>query len=250
MIELQKISVAYGRNFVLQDLSVAFERGRVTSIIGRNGCGKSTLIKTMAGILSPAEGVIKLDGVSIEALGRNKRAQRIAYLAQARSAPDLTAGELVLHGRYPYLSPLGRYTQTDREIANAAMAEMGIEALAERPLSSLSGGMRQKAYIAMALAQDTDYILLDEPATYLDISNQLELMQILCRLADKGKGIVAVTHDLPMAFGFSDAIAVLDKGKIALCDTPEAVSGSKLLESVFGVSLTRLVPSGQYGYHF
>ena len=151
----------------------------------------------------------------------------------------------MLHGRYPYLSPLGRYTQTDREIANAAVAEMGIEALAERPLSSLSGGMRQKAYIAMALAQDTDYILLDEPATYLDISNQLELMQILRRLADKGKGIVAVTHDLPMAFGFSDAIAVLDKGNIALCDTPEAVSGSKLLESVFGVSLARFPKNGQ-----
>jgi ABC-type cobalamin/Fe3+-siderophores transport system ATPase subunit len=132
----------------------------------------------------------------------------------------------------------------------AAMAEMGVAELAEQPLFSLSGGMRQKAYIAMALAQDTDYILLDEPATYLDISNQLELMQILRRLADGGKGIVTVTHDLPMAFGFSDAIAVLDKGKIALCDHPDGVCDAEILKALFGVSLKRFSKNGQYGYDF
>lgn len=250
MIEVKDLSVAYGRHSVLQGVNLSLERGRVTSIIGKNGCGKSTLLKTVVGILSPVGGVIELDGVSAEALGRNERAKRIAYLAQARIAPDMTVGELVLHGRYPYLSHFGRYTKNDREIANAAMAEMGVAELAEQPLFSLSGGMRQKAYIAMALAQDTDYILLDEPATYLDISNQLELMQILRRLADGGKGIVTVTHDLPMAFGFSDAIAVLDKGKIALCDHPDGVCDAEILKALFGVSLKRFSKNGQYGYDF
>jgi iron complex transport system ATP-binding protein len=250
MIELENLSVAYGKHLVLTDASLKLERGKMTSIIGCNGCGKSTLLKAVTGILSPVNGLIKIDGVPVEALGKNERAKRIAYLSQARSAPDMTVGELVLHGRYPHLSYPRRYSKKDKEIANAAMAEMGILELSDTPLATLSGGMRQKAYIAMALAQDTDYILLDEPATYLDISNQLELMRILRRLADAGKGIVTVTHDLPMAFGFSDAIAVLDGGRIALCDTPKKVCGSQALRESLGVSLSRSSTSGQYGYEF
>lgn len=123
---------------------------------------------------------------------------------------------------------------------------MGLAALAQSPLSTLSGGVRQKAYIAMALAQNTDYILLDEPTTYLDISHQLTLMKLLRQLADEGKGIVTVMHDLPMTFTFSDGIAVMRKGKIALAAPPDAVSESPLIREIFGVSVKREPSENRY----
>ena len=250
MIELKSISAGYGKSLVLDGVNASLEKGKLTCIIGENGCGKSTLLKTIIGILQVTNGEITVNGDSISALGRGEIAKRIAYLAQSKSTPDMTVGQMVLHGRFPYLSYPRRYREEDRIAAKSAMEAVGISHLADKPLGELSGGMRQNAYIAMALAQDTDYILLDEPATYLDISNQLELMQILRRLADGGKGIVTVTHDLPMAFGFSDAIAVLDKGKIALCDHPDGVCDAEILKALFGVSLKRFSKNGQYGYDF
>ena len=250
MIELKNLSVSYGKRPVLKELSVVFARGRVTSVIGQNGCGKSTLLRSVVGMLSPVGGVIEIDGVPADSLSRNERAKKIAYLSQTRSVPDITVEQLVLHGRYPHLSYPRRYTRHDMEIAHGAMEQMGISELSGSPLARLSGGVRQKAYIAMALAQDTDYILLDEPATYLDISNQLELMRILRGLADGGKGIVTVTHDLPMAFRFSDAVSVLHQGRFVACDAPEALYDSSVLKEIFGVSLSRSQSSSQYGYDF
>ena len=127
---------------------------------------------------------------------------------------------------------------------------MGIADIADAPLSALSGGMRQKAYIAMALAQDTDYILLDEPTTYLDISNQVELMKILRSLADRGKGIVAVMHDLPLAFGFSDRIAVIKDAKIAAFDTPQKICDSGIVQEVFGIDLQYSPAEKSYHYKY
>ena len=165
MIEIKNLSAGYGSKTVLGGVNAKFETGKLTSIVGVNGCGKSTLLKSILGILPPSDGEILLDGVPLTEMSRNAIAKRVAYLSQGMAVPDMTVGQLVIHGRFPYLSYPRRYSTADREIAREAMDAVGISELADSPLSSLSGGMRQNAYIAMALAQDTDHILLDEPTT-------------------------------------------------------------------------------------
>lgn len=176
MIELKDISAGYGRDIVLHGINLNIPQGRLISVIGPNGSGKSTLLKTAAGLLCAAKGEVVLQGRSLIGLSRSEIARHIAYLAQGKSVPDMTVEQLVLHGRFPHLRYPRKYSPKDRSIASDALCRMGMEALADRPMFSLSGGMRQNAYIAMVLAQDTDYILLDEPTTYLDISRQLELI--------------------------------------------------------------------------
>lgn len=150
----------------------------------------------------------------------------------------MTVFQLALHGRFPHLSYPRRYTEKDKKTALAALQKTGLAERAESPINTLSGGMRQNAYIAMALAQDTDYILLDEPTAYLDISHQLSLMKNLRDLADGGRGVAAVLHDLPLAFTFSDIIAVLDGGKIIACGEPREICESGIVKRVFGAELS------------
>ncbi|MBE6596389.1 MAG: ABC transporter ATP-binding protein [Ruminococcaceae bacterium] len=249
MIELKNICVGYGKGKVLCDLSVSFAKGELTAVIGANGCGKTTLLKTALGLLRAEQGEVILDGVGLTDLKRNEIAKRAAYLAQIKRSPDMTVEQMVLHGRFPYLTYPRKYGENDRAAAICAMDKMGIKAFSEMPVSMLSGGMRQKAYIAMALAQETDYILLDEPTTFLDISNQVSLVRNLRELTKEGKGIVFVMHDLPLAFGFSDKIAVLDKGKIVALGTPEEIYSSGITEKIFGVALLR-TPEGGYCYSY
>lgn len=244
MIELRSVSAGYGNHTVLEAVSATFEKGKLTGIIGINGCGKSTLLKVMLGIL-PCKGDISVDGRSLKDMSRKEIAQKIAYLSQGKSTPDMTVEQLALHGRFPHLRYPRQYSRQDREIAFSAMEQLGLAELAQRSLFSLSGGMRQNAYIAMALAQDTDYILLDEPTTYLDISHQLGLMQTLRKLADGGKGIVTVMHDLPLAFTFCHRILLLGNGQIIAGGTPREVCGD--VENIFGIGLE---PGEPYHYNF
>jgi len=248
MLEVKNISVRYGKRVVLRDTSVSFEKGRITAVIGANGCGKTTLLRTLLGILPSFEGEILIDGEPLSRMKPRDIAQRVAYLAQEKAAPDMTVEQMVLHGRFPYLRYPRGYTSYDRQLAHAAMERMGIEGLAEEPLSSLSGGMRQNAYVAMALAQDTDYVLLDEPTTYLDISHQLSLMRSLRALADEGKGIVAVMHDLPMALAFSDRVAVMEEGRIVAMGRGAEICASGLLPKIFGVDVR--LEGSEYRYRF
>ena len=240
MLELKNISVGYGSKTVLEGTSVSFEKGKLSSIIGANGCGKSTMLKAALGILPLSSGEAFIDGIDIQTMARGEIAKSAAYLAQGKSTPDMTVEQMVLHGRFPYLSYPRRYKDADREIAKEAMMTVGISELAKMPLHELSGGMRQAAYIAMALAQDTDYILLDEPTTYLDISHQLELMRLLKRLADSGKGIITVMHDLPLAFDFSDEIAVIHNGSVAIKAAPSDICTASVVKDVFGVQIGKM----------
>lgn len=250
MIELSHISTGYGIKIILNDVSVAFEKGKLTSIIGANGCGKSTLLKTILGILPSKSGNVTIDGARLKEMSRNDIARRIAYLSQEKNTPDMTVEQLVLHGRFPHLSYPRRYTDQDRVIAVGVMEQMGIVEYAHKPLYSLSGGMKQNSYIAMALAQETDYILLDEPTTYLDIAHQLELMKILRSLADSGKGIVAVMHDLPMAFTFSDKIILINDGRIVDDERPEKIYERNVIDKVFGIALDRSKDGRSYSYKY
>ena len=249
MLELNRISAGYGKQTVLDGISTDFEQGRLTSIIGVNGCGKSTLLKAILGILPLSGGEITVDGENLLTMSRNGIAKKIAYLSQGKSTPDMTVEQMVLHGRFPYLSYPRRYTGRDREIAYSAMERVGILDFAGKPLCMLSGGMRQNAYIAMALAQDTDYILLDEPTTYLDIAHQLELMRLLKKLADNGKGIVTVMHDLPLAFDFSNKLTVMNNGGIIACGTPSELCNLPIIEDIFGVKIKQM-QDGKYSYQY
>ena len=250
MIEIKKLYADYGKGEVLQDFSLSIEKGKLISVVGTNGSGKSTLLKAVSGIIYPRSGEILVDGINTAELSRKALAQKIAYLPQGKGVPDMTVGQMVLHGRFPHLSYPRRYSERDREIADNAMERLGISELSEKPLSALSGGMRQNACIAMALAQDADYILLDEPTSYLDITHQLMLMKTLRSLADSGKGIAAVMHDLPLAFGFSDSIAVLHKGSAAACDSPENICESNIIGEIFGVGLKYNRQEKYYCYDF
>ena len=248
MIELQKLSAGYGKHIVLEDVSLRFEKGSLTSIIGINGCGKSTLLKAMLGLLPAQSGEIILDQTPLSSMTRSEIARKIAYLSQGKTTPDMTVEQMVLHGRFPHLSYPRRYSKQDHAIALTAMKQLGIASYASQSLPTLSGGMRQNAYIAMALAQGTDCILLDEPTTYLDIAHQLDLMKTLRRLADSGKSIITVMHDLPMAFNFSDQIVLLHDGHVICSDSPSHVYAENRLESIFHVSLAHSVNDHTYHY--
>jgi len=249
VIELKNITAGYGRDAVLTDFSAVFEKGKLTAIVGTNGCGKSTLLKTTVKILPCPGGEIFVDGVSLRELSRRETARKIAYLPQGRGVPDMTAEQMILHGRFPHLRYPRQYTVRDREIAYTAAEKMGVSSFLANPLSALSGGIRQKVYLAMALAGDGDYILLDEPTTYLDIGNQLELMRILRSLADSGKGIAAVLHDLPMAFGFSDSVIVVRNGTADRQMSPQELCSDPVIEEIFGVALDRSA-EGRYFYRY
>jgi len=248
VLELKNLCVGYGKKEVLHRASILFEPGKLTVLVGPNGCGKSTLLKTALGLLPPLAGEITLDGTSLSHLSRNEIAKRIAFLSQDKRTPDMTVEQLVLHGRYPHLSFPKRYREKDHAIAHAAIERMGLSDLSHAPLSTLSGGMKQNAYIALALTQGTEYILLDEPTTYLDISHQLALMQTLCSLAAEGHGVVCVMHDLPLSLTFADRVAVLGEGRILCCDSPSQVCASGIFERIFGVSVEAY--DNGYRYHY
>ena len=250
MIELNHVSSGYGKKNILHDVSAVFQKGKLTSIIGVNGCGKSTLLKTILGLIPFRSGSVTIDGAPLKEMSRNDVARRIAYLSQGKSTPDMTVEQLVLHGRFPHLSYPRRYAYHDRVIASGALEQMGLAEYANKSLHTLSGGMRQNAYIAMALAQETDYVLLDEPTTYLDIAHQLKLIKILRNLADSGKGIVTVMHDLPMAFTFSDKIILINDGRILSDNSPAKVYEQNAVEQVFGISFVRSEDGGSYSYQY
>lgn len=250
MLELKNLCAGYGRTEILHGVSLSFPKSKFISVIGPNGSGKSTLFKSAVGIIPALSGDITADGESISTLSRRQLAEKTAYLSQGKNVPDMTVGQLVMHGRFPHLSYPRRYTEKDREIVFSALSKLGISSLADRPLSSLSGGMRQNAYIAMALAQDTDYILLDEPTAYLDIFHQLELMKTLKKLTSLGKGVAAVLHDLPLAFAFSDGIAVIKDGRAVATGTPSEIYSLPIIREVFGVELSYSAEEKTYRYKY
>ena len=244
MLEINGLTAGYGGKAVLNGICLQIPAGKVTVIAGPNGCGKSTLLKALAGIL-PAKGSVRLDGQELLVLPPKGQAQKIAYLPQSRSVPEITAERLVLHGRFPYLSYPRRYRAEDRAIAKAAMERMGIEELGQRMLTSLSGGQRQKVYIAMALAQDTPVVLLDEPNAFLDVSHQLQPLDQAGKPAAEGKAVVLVLHDLAMALETADQLAVMQDGKILCQGSSETVFASGCLDRAFGVQVLRVqTPQG------
>lgn len=248
MIELKDVFAGYEKKEVLHGVSMKFERGKITVLIGPNGCGKSTLLKTLVRMNPHTAGEIFVDGQEIGTLSTAQLARHVAYLPQNKKAPDIPVLKMVLHGRFAYLSYPRRYRKEDYEIAKKALSWAGMEEKAEETVSRLSGGMQQKVYIAMALAQDTDTILLDEPTTYLDISQQLRLMDMARQLAAEGKAVVMVLHDLSQALRTADVVVLMNEGTVVKVGAPDEVYESGTLQNVFGVEIERIQTKS--GWHY
>ena len=249
MVELRNLFVGYDGVPVLKDITLSFPPGQVMALLGPNGCGKSTLLKAALGLIPAQKGEILLDGRNLSTLSPRDVAQKAAYLAQSRSVPNITARRMVLHGRFPYLSYPRRYRPEDYAMADRALQWADAADLAHRPMGELSGGQRQKVYLAMALAQDTQSIFMDEPTTFLDIGHQLEVMALARRLAGLGRAVVLVLHDLDLALRGCDRVAVLSNGTLRALGSPEEVFSSGVLDQVFGVAVRRMqTPEGWQYY--
>lgn len=249
MIELKNVSGGYGKHMIVSDVSVRFPRGEITSIVGANGCGKSTLLMLCAGLLPNSSGAILLDGEDISTLTRNSVAKQLSYLGQMKNVGSISVRSLVSHGRFPYLGYPRRYTAEDMEKVNDAMELAGILDIADRMVNELSGGQQQRVHIAMLLAQDTPAVLLDEPLTYLDISRQLELMELIVKLKSLGKTIIMVMHDLNLALSCSDKIAVMENGRITAFDTPKNIVVGDALLSALAVEGSYCSEAKQYFFN-
>lgn len=248
MLKITDLSAGYGKKMALTHISASIPSGKITAVLGPNGSGKSTLLKALCRVL-PSSGDVTLDGESLFQLPPGLLAQKVSYLSQSHRIPDITVEKLTLHGRFPYLSYPRRYRQQDLFAAMHAMKQMGIDHLADVPLSKLSGGQRQKAYLAMILAQDTPVVLLDEPTTFLDISTQMQMMEQARYLGSLGKTVVMVLHDISQALEYADHIIVINEGCIAASGTPEAVFGSGILDQVFSVCIKRICSNDGWYYH-
>lgn len=250
MIEVKNLYAGYRGTPVLSDISMTLPQGTVTALLGPNGSGKSTLLRTICGLHKPDGGQIIIDGRPIGEYSSRALAQRVAYMVQSRNVPDILAWRMVLHGRFPYLSYPRRYRKEDMEIAEQALRQTDALSFADKPMNSLSGGQRQRVYLAMALAQSTDTILMDEPTTFLDIEHQVELMELTRELADKGKSIVLILHDLCLAMRYAGRILIINDGGLAADGSPEEIYASGIIERVFHTPLGRTAEGADYYYYY
>jgi iron complex transport system ATP-binding protein len=258
-LRAEGLELRYDRDPVIEGLSVTIPPGRVTTIVGPNACGKSTLLRALARLLAPAAGRVLLGEGDIARQRTREVARRLTLLPQSPIAPDgITVAELVSRGRYPYQSLFRAWSSEDGLAVAAAMEATGVTEVAERPVNQLSGGQRQRVWVAMALAQDTPLLLLDEPTTYLDLSHQIEVLDLLRELnRETGRTIVLVLHDLNLASRYSDHLIAMAEGCIEAEGTPGEVITEATVRRVFGLETTvvadpvsgtpLVVPIGRHG---
>lgn len=236
-LSTESVTVGYGEEPVVRDLSLEIADGQVTTIIGPNGCGKSTLLRAMARLLKPTSGRVLLDGEPVHETSTRDVARTMALLPQSPIAPDgLLVRDLVGRGRHPHQRWFSQWSPEDEAIVDAALELTDTADLRDRALDQLSGGQRQRAWIAMTLAQDTELLLLDEPTTYLDLAHQVEVLDLVARLnRERGRTVVMVLHDLNLAARYSDTIVVMKDGVIAAQGAPADIFTPELLMSTFGL---------------
>ncbi|ELP95737.1 Fe(3+) dicitrate ABC transporter ATP-binding protein FecE [Pseudomonas syringae] len=238
ILKAQQLDIGYGSTRIVQDLSFSPPPAQVTALIGPNGCGKSTLLKAFARILTPQSGSLSLDGTAYGQLSANELARKVAFLPQVLPIPEgVSVRQLVAYGRSPHNSLWGRLSGADQHSVDQALQRMELDTLAERPLSDLSGGQRQRAWLAMILAQDAAIVLLDEPTTYLDISHQVELLDLMRELSAEGKTVITVLHDINQACRYADHLAVMQGGRMVTCGAPSDVLTAELVCQVFDVQV-------------
>ena len=236
MIRLESLSVGYQKTIV-SDINTEIGTGRLVAVLGKNGCGKSTLIKTIAGVLPAHEGKIFIRDKKLEEYAPTERAREISYLPQSRILSNISVERLVLHGRFPRMGYPRRYQADDWVCVEEALEKMGISHLRKNSVMELSGGQRQKVFLAMAIAQDAPVMLLDEPTTYLDISCQHELMAFCKALSLEGKTVLMVLHDIQLALAFADEIMLLEDGKLCGHFMVDDSMNVSMIEQIFGIEL-------------
>ncbi|MEN4965008.1 ABC transporter ATP-binding protein [Brucella intermedia] len=231
----RELTTGYGDRLVLDSLDLQVPSGKVTAIVGANACGKSTLLRTMSRLLAPRHGEVLLDGKSIHTLPSRQLAQTLGLLPQSPIAPEgILVADLVSRGRTPYHGVFSQWTRADDEAIATALEVTKTTELADRPVDELSGGQRQRVWIAMALAQQTDILLLDEPTTFLDISHQIEVLDLLTDLNQKrGTTVVMVLHDLNLAARYADFLVAMANGRLYATGTPDDVLTEQNVREVF-----------------
>ena len=237
-IAFENVAVTLGGRPVLADVSLAVAPGEVLGLAGRNGAGKTTLFRVASRVIAPDAGRVCVDGAPIASLSRRELARRLAVVPQDVTVTfPFTAGEVVLMGRAPHLGGLGFgfESEADVALARSAMEELSIEALADRPVTELSGGERQLVLVARALAQQPRVLLLDEPTSHLDLRHRTAVALRVRRFADAGGSVLVVSHDLTLAARTCDRIALLDRGALRACGPPAAVITEEELRRVFDV---------------
>ncbi len=236
-IEASNLAVAYDDHLIVPNLDLCLPQGKITSIIGPNGCGKSTVLKAVGRLLKPRGGMVYLNGRDIRQMSTREIAKKMAVLPQTPQAPGgLTVNELVSFGRFPHQKGFGRLSEEDKKTVRWALEATRLTGYETTPVDNLSGGQRQRVWIAMALAQQTDLILLDEPTTYLDLSYQLEVLELLQRLnSEQGCTIVMVLHDLNLAARFSHYMVAVRNGEMVYSGTPEEVMQHEVLKKTFSI---------------
>ncbi|MEZ2122026.1 MULTISPECIES: ABC transporter ATP-binding protein [unclassified Corynebacterium] len=232
----KNITVAYGSKVVLENLSVAIPDGEFTVIVGPNACGKSTLLRALARMLPTSSGIVELDGTSIGDLPPKEVARQLSLLPQSPVAPDgIVVEDLVGRGRYPHQGVFRQWSPADQAAVEQAMKRANITALAQRFVSELSGGQRQRVWISLVLAQETPIVLLDEPTTYLDITHQVEVLNLARNLQREGVTVVAVLHELTLAFRYATHLIMMNEGKIVGTGPVSEVVTTELIQEVYGL---------------
>lgn len=236
-LQSEHVSIRYDETEIIHDLSLTIPDGKITTIIGPNGCGKSTFLRALGRLQRPATGAVVLDGELIHSLPTREVAKRLGLLQQQHSLPEgISVESLVGRGRFPHQGFLQPPTRKDAEAVDRALALTNMLELRKRPVDQLSGGQRQRAWMAMILAQETSLLVLDEPTTYLDIAHQLEIIELVRRLnVDEGRTVVMVLHDVNEAASVSDHIVAMRDGRIVREGPPGEVIEPVLLEELYGV---------------
>ncbi|MEC1924713.1 iron ABC transporter ATP-binding protein [Bacillus velezensis] len=251
MVEVKNVSKQYGGKTVLEKTSLSIQKGRLTSFIGPNGAGKSTLLSIMSRLIKTDSGEITVDGQEIGACKSNDLAKKISILKQTNQINiRLTIKDLVSFGRFPYSQ--GKLTDEDWVHINQALSYMKLDDLKDKYLDQLSGGQCQRAFIAMIIAQDTDYIFLDEPLNNLDMKHSVEMMKLLKRLVeDFGKTVVVVIHDINFASVYSDHIVALKNGRIVKEGPAEEIIETSVLEDIYDMNIPiQEIDSQRIGVYF
>ncbi|MCJ8517456.1 iron complex transport system ATP-binding protein [Pseudorhizobium tarimense] len=236
-LRVSGLSAGYGETEILRGLELAVPPGRITVIVGANACGKSTLLRTMSRLISPHQGHVLLDGKSIHRMPSRQLAQTMGLLPQSPIAPEgITVADLVSRGRHPHQRLFSSWTAKDDEAVASALAATKTAQLANRTMDELSGGQRQRVWIAMALAQQTEILLLDEPTTFLDISHQIEVLDLLVDLNQvRSTTIVMVLHDLNLAARYADHLLAMASGRLHIAGSPEDVLTEETVRTIFGL---------------
>ncbi|MER5298795.1 ABC transporter ATP-binding protein [Streptomyces lasiicapitis] len=228
------ITLRYGDRVVSTRLSLDVPDGAFTAVVGPNGCGKSTLLRAFVRLLRPDGGHVELDGREVGDYPAKALAKQLGFLPQDPQAPDdIKVRQLVGRGRFPYQSLLALWSKQDEEAVTGAMAAAGVTDLADRPVQELSGGQRQRVWMAMVLAQETPYLLLDEPTSFLDITHQYQLLGLLAKLRDEGRTVIAVLHDINQACRYADHLVAMKDGRVAAEGDPTDIVDAALIKDVF-----------------